>query len=259
MPVNGIAVHVADLARSAGFYTRFLGAEVAGETPGATRLALPGGVIDLLRLPDGAAGWPVPPTDDSVQGFWHIGLYVDNLDEISDAVRDYGAGFFIEPVDNLTAEVRCSFFYDPDGVTIELVQGTLKYTDLLDPEAAAARRALPVSPPRFDHVAFTVPDYAAAKTGWEMCGFREIGTLALPDDPRGSVLHYLTDGGDLVIEVFDFQRGVKAPRPQDVARGFGGLLLPEPLPAPLGFKAAWVGPTGLPRFFDAAGLAVVVG
>lgn len=260
MSVTGIAVHCADVDRSVDFYERFLGAELVQRSAAGASVAVPGGRIDLVALPEGAASWPVPSADDHARGFWHIGLRVPAVDPIADAVRAAGYGFFIDPVDNVPAGVRVAFFYDPDGVVIELVEGELQYTEVFDADAAARRRSIPVgSTPRFDHVAFTVSDWTATRARWEALGFGVVGTLALKDDSRGALLWYLSDGSDLVVEVFTFADEVGPARGIDVARGFAGLLIPEPPTRELSLAALGSAPDGRARLFDPDGLVVVPG
>lgn len=258
MSVTGIAVHCADLGRSVDFYETFLGARVVRRSVEGATLALAGGRIDLIALPGGADTWPVPPTDDHARGFWHIGLRVAEVDPIADAVRAAGYGFFIDPVDNVPAGVRVAFFYDPDGVVIELVEGELRYTDVFDAQAAAVRRAIPLGPtPTFDHVAFSVSDWTATRARWEELGFRVVGTLALEDNPHGALLWYLTDGSDLVIEVFTFTDEAGPARTFETARGFSGLLMPEAPARELSLAALSTTPDGRPRLLDPDGLVVV--
>lgn len=258
MSVTGIAVHCANIERSADFYERFLGARAVRRTAEGVTMAVPGGRIDLVALPEDAEEWPIPPADDHLRGFWHIGLRVAAVDPIADAVRAAGYGFFIDPVDNVPAGVRVAFFYDPDGVVIELVEGELRYTEVLDADAEARRRSIPLGPtPTFDHVAFTVSDWTAARRRWEALGFRVIGTLALKDDPRGALLWYLTDGSDLVIEAFTFADEVGPARGIEPARGFAGLLMPEPPARELSLAALGRTPDGRALLFDPDGLVVV--
>ncbi len=258
MSVTGIAVHCADLGRSVEFYEKFLGAQVVQRSGEGATMALAGGHIDLIALPEDADEWPVPPADDHLRGFWHIGLRVAAVDPIADAVRAAGYGFFIDPVNNVPAGVRVAFFYDPDGVVIELVEGDLQYTDVLDAEASAWRRSIPlVGTATFDHVAFTVSDWTATRSRWEALGFRVVGTLALEDDPRGALLWYLTDGSPLIIEVFTFADEVGPARGIEVARGFAGLMMPEPPAHELSLAALGTAPDGRARLFDPDGLVVV--
>jgi catechol 2,3-dioxygenase-like lactoylglutathione lyase family enzyme len=258
MSVTGIAVNCADVDRSVAFYEDHLGATLVERSRQGAVLEIDGGRIELVALPPGAQAWDIPPTDDHAEGFWHIGLRVDAVDPIADAVRTAGFGFFIEPVDNVLAGVRVAFFYDPDGVVIELVEGELVYTQVVDEDAARARRSLPRSGrARFDHVAFTTPTWHETKASWESVGFTIIGTLALEDDPRGALLYYLSDGSDLVIEVFTFADAVGPGRPADLARGFAGLIIPSPPQERAVLIQIGESPDGRTRLSDPRGLSVI--
>lgn len=84
----------------------------------------------------------------------------------------------------------------------------------------AAERALGVPDrPRFDHVAVTVHDRAAADAFYAPMGFSFIGTIEQPHDPRGFSIGYLK-GGDTVLEVFTYQTDLVERKPQLDAPGF---------------------------------------
>ena len=64
--------------------------------------------------------------DDLQLGFRHFGFGVTGLDERAELLHEAGVRFHLEPLD-ATGGVRITFFYDPDGVLLEFIQGHIDY------------------------------------------------------------------------------------------------------------------------------------
>jgi catechol 2,3-dioxygenase-like lactoylglutathione lyase family enzyme len=225
MSIRNVVLNVADVHRSAAFYSRFLGAKTIGQpTPKRAVLDLITANLELRQLSSDAA----PSTwlaDDLQKGFRHIGFKVDAVDPRAAELKTAGVQFHLDPL-NAEGAVRICFFFDPDGTLLEFVEGDLQYASVVDPDGVARERALGVPDrPRFDHVAVTVADRAATATFYgSRFGFRLIGTLEQPHDPRGFSIGYLKSG-DTVLEIFTYQASKQDRTPQLDAPGFGYLEL----------------------------------
>ena len=122
--VHHVAVICSDYERSKDFYTGILGFRVVAETFRAERnsykldLEMPGGVqIELFSFPQPPGRLSYP----EACGLRHLALSVP---DIARAVADLeAAGVAVEPVriDGLTG-CRFTFFADPDGLPLELVE-----------------------------------------------------------------------------------------------------------------------------------------
>ena len=122
--VNHIAVITGDLDRSLRFYTEVLGFTVLRHVYREERrshkvdLALDGTyLIELFTFPDA----PPRPSYPEAKGLRHLAFSVERLD---DCIRELEAkGVQVEPVrtDPYTG-CRCTFFADPDGLPLELVE-----------------------------------------------------------------------------------------------------------------------------------------
>lgn len=122
--IHHAAIICSDYARSKRFYTEVLGLRVVAETYRAARdswkldLALPDGAqIELFSFPSA----PPRPSWPEAQGLRHLAFVVDKLD--ADVAALTAAGVEVEPVrvDELTG-ARYTFFADPDGLPLELVE-----------------------------------------------------------------------------------------------------------------------------------------
>jgi len=218
MAIANLVLNVADVARSVDFYAGMLGAVVTGEpTSERAVLDLVTATLELRLLADGAAcPWQ---EDDRFLGFRHLGFKVEAVDPIVARLRAAGVRLRLEPVDAV-GDVRIAFFSDPDGTVLEVVEGNLRYHDVVDAAAVAAERALPVpTRPRFDHVGVTSRDLTTTVATYRPLGFRHTGTLHFQDDPRGFRIDYLAGGGT-VIEVFTFGVEVWPAPPRTDAYGF---------------------------------------
>jgi catechol 2,3-dioxygenase-like lactoylglutathione lyase family enzyme len=212
-PITAVDLTVRDLDRSVDFYTRLMGLPLLQTTDGSDlsdggdgsrRAVLSAGAVALrLREVPGAAdsGW-LP--DDLQRGFRHVGFKVSDIDARAKALRERGVEFRMDPTD-AHGGVRIAFFYDPDGVHLEFVQGQIAYDEIDDQALVDAERRLPApDAPRFDHVALTVTDLAATTDLYRSAlGFGVAGRLVRHDDPRGFLITFLR-AGSTVLEVFTY-------------------------------------------------------
>lgn len=225
-PIRFVDLTVADLGRSIWFYTELLDlAPVAGAGPDQAWLSAGTALLRLTQAVDARAGaWQA---EDVQRGFRHVGFKVGDLDERAARLREAGARFHKEPKD-VPGGVRITFFFDPDGVLLELVQGHLRYDRVEDPGLVAIEHDRPApTTPRFDHVAITVADRdATVRLYQEALGLAPAGRLLREDDPRGFEITYL-HAGSTVLELFSW--GVETVRPSW-----------DPDPAVLGFRGIGV-------------------
>ncbi len=121
--INHIAVICSDYERSKRFYCQILGGQIVDETFREARnsykldLAFPGFQIELFSFPNP----PKRPSTPEAQGLRHLAINVKDLDVAIGYLED--SGVFVEPVrvDELTNN-RFTFFADPDGLPLELVE-----------------------------------------------------------------------------------------------------------------------------------------
>jgi catechol 2,3-dioxygenase-like lactoylglutathione lyase family enzyme len=203
-PIRFVTLNVSDLDRSLDFYTRLLDLTPVPAPEEDVREAWLSAGPTVLRLHEVGAGRKPGWIDDDLQkGFRHIGLKVVDLDARVARLHDEGVRFHLEPLD-AAGGVRIAFFYDPDGVLLEFIQGDLQYDVVGDQELVAAERALPAPlTPRFDHVAVTVERLEDTIGQYAAAGFGVAGRLFQPQDPRGFEITYL-HGDGTVLEVFTY-------------------------------------------------------
>ncbi|WP_343606508.1 VOC family protein [Fluviicola sp.] len=122
--VHHIAIICSDYERSKHFYTEVLGMEILAETFRSERnsykldLMLNGRyVVELFSFPDP----PERPSYPEARGLRHLAFTVHDLDAAIGRLNE--AGIATEPVriDGLTGH-RFTFFADPDGLPLELVE-----------------------------------------------------------------------------------------------------------------------------------------
>ena len=122
--LHHVAVICSDYARSKDFYARVLGLEIVAETFRAERDSwkldlglLDGTQIELFSFPEP----PPRPSRPEAQGLRHLAFAVRDLDATMAELTTEGVA--IEPVriDELTGR-RYTFFADPDGLPLELVE-----------------------------------------------------------------------------------------------------------------------------------------
>jgi catechol 2,3-dioxygenase-like lactoylglutathione lyase family enzyme len=127
-----ISITVSDLERALDFYRGLLGFRVLGhyEVPGSerglkiTHLNTGRGVIELFSYKNFAVQSPVVE-DDSRAGMQHFALRVSGLDAIAEQLACAGVPFSLEPED--FGGARIAFISDPDGTSIELIEGDLVF------------------------------------------------------------------------------------------------------------------------------------
>jgi len=121
--INHIAIISSDYAVSKHFYCNLLGGTVIDETYREARksykldIAFPGFQIELFSFPD----TPARPSKPEAQGLRHLAVNVKNLDVAIAYLQKNDVN--VEPVrvDELTGN-RFTFFPDPDGLPLELVE-----------------------------------------------------------------------------------------------------------------------------------------
>lgn len=221
MAITSVLINVADVARSVDFYTRHLDAVPVEATEDGALLDAVTATIRLSRL--AAAADSTWVADDLQAGFRHVGFKVSDLDRRVARLREDEVPFQLEPI-HAEGDVRITFFYDPDGTLLELVEGPLQYHEVYDRDAVDADWGLgDPDRPRFDHVAETVEDAHRAHEFFGGLGYTLMGGIHQPSDPRGFEITYLR-GGDSSIEIFEFGAAEAARRvPQVDARGFAAV------------------------------------
>lgn len=121
--IHHVAIICSDYERSKAFYESLLGGRRIAETYRVERqsfkldLGFPGFQIELFSFPEP----PPRPSHPEAQGLRHLALTVPDLDA---AIRYLeGAGIAVEAVrtDEFTGN-RFTFFPDPDGLPLELVE-----------------------------------------------------------------------------------------------------------------------------------------
>jgi catechol 2,3-dioxygenase-like lactoylglutathione lyase family enzyme len=248
LAIESVLLNVTDVARSVEFYRRFLDAVVIDASEDAAELDLVTARLLLTRV-----GAPAPTTwigDDLQRGFRHVGFKVSDLDARVEALHEAGVPFHLEPI-HAEGDVRITFFYDPDGTLLELVEGPLQYHEVYDREAVEQDWGLgDPDRPRFDHVAETVEDLEATKDHYGRLGYSLMSGIHQPSDDRGFEINFLRHG-DSSLEIFTYERAEKSARqpqldaPGFVAVGFDGASAPgEPVGRAAG-REVYTGPDGL--------------
>jgi catechol 2,3-dioxygenase-like lactoylglutathione lyase family enzyme len=212
--LHEITLVAGDGARSLTFYRDLLGFPLVAQ-PGATTWLLDMGNGHRLHLQSAAA--PTQPSpwlpDDLQPGYRHLGFQVQSTDATSARLKAAQVLFTLDPLD-ATGGVRIAFFKDPDGILLEVVEGSLTYH-------RTGSAVTPVRPDRpqphgqgelvFDHIAITVADLERALRFYQdNLGFPLLGQL-LFHDARGFMITYLQAGLG-VLELFSFSRPT-LPRP----------------------------------------------
>ena len=229
MAITSVVINVTDVARSVDFYTRFLDTVVVEQGVDGAVLDAVTATIRLARLDAPAASTWI--ADDLQEGFRHVGFKVSDLDERVSALRAAGVPFQLEPI-HAEGDVRITFFYDPDGTLLELVEGALQYHVVHDRDAVDLDWGMgDPTRPRFDHVAESVADAHATHEYFAELGYTLMGGIHQASDPRGFDISYLRDG-DSSIEIFEFRAAELIPRaPQLDVPGFAAVELTGEPPA----------------------------
>lgn len=222
MAIDSVLLNVADLEKSIDFYTRFLDAELVEQNSKSALLDAVTAKIKLVRLDDPERSTWIP--DDLQRGFRHIGFKVSDLHNRVAKLKAADVPFHLEPI-HAEGDVLITFFFDPDGTLVEMVEGPLRYHEVYDSEAVDADWGIG-SPdrPRFDHVAETVADAHITHEYYASRGYTLMGGIHQPSDSRGFEITYLR-GGDSSIEVFEFGVPTIARSPQQEEAGFLAMEL----------------------------------
>jgi catechol 2,3-dioxygenase-like lactoylglutathione lyase family enzyme len=219
VPIRSVLINVVDLRASIDFYQHYLAGVLIGEPDeSGALLDFETGTIQLRALTA-----PVPSTwiaDDLQAGFRHLGFKVSDLEARVAKLKADGVRFHLDPID-AEGGVRISFFFDPDGTLLELVEGDLQYHEVFDRGAVDADWAQgSPSRPRLDHVAETVADLGHTEATYAAFGWKNMGGIHQPNDARGFEIAYLRSG-DTSLEVFTYSRApLLAREPQQDAPGF---------------------------------------
>lgn len=229
MPIRSVLINVTDVARSVEFYTRFLDVRPVEQTEDGAVLDAVTATLRLVRVPAGDASTFTP--DDLQAGFRHIGFKVSDLAARVDALHEAGVPFQLEPI-HAEGDVDITFFYDPDGTLLELVEGPLQYHEVYDRDAVDADWGLgDPERPRFDHVAETVHDLAATEQYFGQLGWTRMSGIHQAHDDRGFEIDFLRDG-DASLEIFTYAKAEKSRRePQTTAPGFLAVEFTGTVPA----------------------------
>lgn len=122
--VHHLAIICSDYEKSKAFYTQILGCEILAENYRKERSSykldlMLNGVycIELFSFPDP----PKRVSRPEASGLRHLAFSVENMDRVIQELL--GKGVVCEPVrvDEFTGK-RYTFFEDPDGLPIELVE-----------------------------------------------------------------------------------------------------------------------------------------
>jgi catechol 2,3-dioxygenase-like lactoylglutathione lyase family enzyme len=247
--IRSVFLNVADIGASVDFYVRHLGAVAREVNADAAVLDVVTAQLRLARVPNPDATTFV--ADDLQAGFRHVGFKVADIKAHVAALQAEGVEFHLEPI-HAEGDVWITFFYDPDGTMIELVEGPLQYHEVYSEEDVQRDWALGTpSRPRFDHIGETVADLDATTDYFGQLGYRLMAGIHQPSDSRGFEIAYLREG-DTSLEVFTFAHAEKSRRdPQLTAPGFAAVEFDGDAPS----NAAHVGNAfGVEVFADPDGL-----
>jgi methylmalonyl-CoA epimerase len=122
--VDHVAITVKDMKRSIEFYTQKLGFSITrtSETPKMNIVFVGKGQVqlELFALKQGTAK-PVPELQQDEIGMKHIAFNVTDIDMLIKEFREKGITFISDIRQAGTR--RHIFFKDPDGTTLQLLQG----------------------------------------------------------------------------------------------------------------------------------------
>ena len=120
--IHHIAIIASDYERAVDFYVRRLGFEILRENArperGDIKIDLRLGdetEIELFIVPSA----PARVTRPEARGLRHLAFRVDDLEQAVQWLRERGID--CEPIrDDVYTSRRCTFFFDPDGLPLEL-------------------------------------------------------------------------------------------------------------------------------------------
>ena len=111
-----------DPEATAAWYERMFGAEVIRSVMSngieRTDMRLGGIMVFIAKVPESAALAEKP--EDSFVGLDHLGLRVNNIDDVCAELKAKGAEFTVEPK-TIRPGVRIAFVRGPQGVLIEIL------------------------------------------------------------------------------------------------------------------------------------------
>lgn len=222
MAIQSVLLNVRDIARSVEFYQTHFDAVVIRSDGDAAELDVVTARLLLARIESPEQSTWID--DDLQRGFRHVGFKVADLDARVDALHRAEVPFHLEPI-HAEGDVRITFFYDPDGTLLELVEGPLQYHEVYDREAVDQDWGLgDPTRARFDHIAETVADLEVTVAHFGALGYVLMSGIHQPSDDRGFEINFLR-GGDSSLEVFTYDRAEKAQRaPQLDAAGFAAIV-----------------------------------
>lgn len=122
--IHHAAIIAADYGKSKAFYTEILGLRILAENYRAERhsykldLALPDGSrIELFSFPEP----PPRPSRPEAAGLRHLAFAVPDVEQALAELRGRGVAVEEVRVDEYTGK-RFAFFFDPDGLPLELYE-----------------------------------------------------------------------------------------------------------------------------------------
>lgn len=257
MAIESVLLNVTDIARSVEFYRRHLDAVVIASGDDRAELDLVTARLVLTRIEAPAASTWIG--DDLQRGFRHVGFKVSDLDARVEALHEAQVPFHLEPI-HAEGDVRITFFFDPDGTLLELVEGPLQYHEVYDRDAVEQDWGLgDPERPRFDHVAETVDDLQATTDHYAQLGYLLMSGIHQPSDDRGFEINFLRSG-DSSLEIFTYERAEKSVRaPQVDAPGFVAVAFEgESAPGTAVASLADGAGAGRPVYTDPDGLMYVI-
>lgn len=122
--IHHVAIICSDYQRSKDFYTRILGFEIIHETYRAERHSYKLDLrvddqsqIELFSFSDA----PQRPSYPEAQGLRHLAFSVDNIAKAIEYLNSFDVKTEPIRIDEITKK-RFTFFFDPDGLPLELYE-----------------------------------------------------------------------------------------------------------------------------------------
>ena len=116
-------ITVSKMKRSVEFYRDLLGFEVLGMLPqkkaNFVYLQLGDYKLELFEFEENGSSYEPEPDEDV--GLKHLAFRVEDVDAVTEKLKAEGVNFTLEPLE--TDGVKLAFFQDPDGISIEIIEG----------------------------------------------------------------------------------------------------------------------------------------